>query len=101
MAKRKSRSARIAVIGDSDPKLIPDAFDEVPTDVKDLADNYLSSKRKIATERAKMNTARDDLIVAMKDAKLHKILIDDGEKMLTLTEKDKLDIKRRKMNNNK
>jgi hypothetical protein len=32
---------------------------------------------------------------------LHKILIDDGEKMLTLTEKDKLDIKRRKMNNNK
>jgi hypothetical protein len=75
---------------------IPGTADEVPTEVKEAADAYVSAKRKVAKFREKMNAALEDLIEKMKENDIVEILIDDGEKRLTLTAQDKIKIKARK-----
>jgi hypothetical protein len=75
---------------------IPGTADEVPAEVKEAADAYVSAKRQVAQYRKKMNAALEDLINKMKENDVVEMLIEDGEKRLTLTEKDQIKIRARK-----
>lgn len=89
MAKRK-RAPRVI------QTTIEGTQDEVPAEVREAADTYVTAKRSVAKFREKMNDSLADLIEKMKAADVHEILIDDGEKRLILTEKDQVKIKAQK-----
>ena len=77
-------------------KMIEGTIDEPPADVREAADDYVTSKRNVAKCREKMNNSLADLISKMKAADVREMLIDNGEKKLILTEKDQIKIKARK-----
>ena len=76
--------------------MIEGTHDEPPADVREAADDYVTSKRNVAKCREKMNNSLADLISKMKAADVREMLIDNGEKKLILTEKDQIKIKARK-----
>ncbi|MCK9569289.1 hypothetical protein M0R72_10160 [Candidatus Pacearchaeota archaeon] len=77
-------------------KTIPGMVDEVSGEVQDAADAYLEAKRSVGKFLEQMNGNLDVLISKMKEADVTEILIDDGDKRLTLTEKDQVKIVKRK-----
>ena len=74
-------------------KMIEGCADQVPAEVREAVDAYLTAKGVVAKNREKANDALDDLIVKMKATDVAKILIDGGEKKLLLTAKDQIKIK--------
>ena len=80
----------------SKQKTILDTVPEVPEAVTAAAEAYLKPKRQIAKARESMNAALENLIEAMHKADVTEILIDDGDKRLTLSTKDLVKIQKRK-----
>ena len=95
MAKR-TKAAAATEAAKPRQTMIEGTIDEPPVEVREAADDYVTAKRKVATFREKMNDALTDLIEKMKAADVWEMLIDDGEKKLILTEKDRIEIKARK-----
>jgi len=77
-------------------KRIPGTFDPVPKAVEEAAAEYLKHKRAVAKGREKMNASLEDLIAKMRKADVVEMLVDDGEKILTLSAEDKIKVKARK-----
>ena len=74
-------------------KMIEGCADQVPAEVREAVDAYLTAKGVVAKNREKMNDALGDLIDKMKEHDVAEMLIDDGEKKLVLTVKDLVKIK--------
>jgi DNA-binding NarL/FixJ family response regulator len=83
-------------MGELKQTMIDGCADEVPAEVREAADDYLTAKRAVARNREKMNNSLVDLVVKMKEADVAEMLIGDGEKKLILTAKDQIKIKARK-----
>jgi len=71
-----------------------DIVPKVPKAVQENADAYASALRSLGRSKGKLNTAKDVLILAMKDADVSEVQIDSGNKRITLTAKDQLKIKK-------
>lgn len=76
-------------------RMIPGTADEVPTEVQEAADAYVRSKRLVSKHREAMNGNLEVLIEKMKECDIVECFVDDGEKRLTLTEKDTVKIVKR------
>ena len=75
-------------------KTLGDMVPEVPEDVQERADAYASALRKLGGAKGKLNTAKEVLIQAMKDADISEVKIYSGNKRIVLTAKDTLKIKK-------
>ena len=75
---------------------IHEVYPEPPKAVTEAAATYLKHKRGVASGREKMNSARDALIEVMRENDVTEMLVDDGEKRLTLTSEDKVHVEARK-----
>ena len=71
-----------------------DVVPEVPAAVQESADAYASALRKLGTSKCKLNTAKDVLLMAMKDNDISEVRIDSGNKRIVRGAKDTLKIKK-------
>lgn len=78
MAKRKPKGQ------------LGDWLDEVPEAVQDAADEYDKAHSAKTKAQGKLNTAKDTLIEKMREAGVKKVRIRNGEKILKLSEMDKI-----------
>ena len=93
---KRARNPKATMATKPRQTMIAGTIDEPPADVREAADDYVTSKRNVAKCREKMNNSLADLIEKMKAADVWEMLIDNGEKKLILTEKDQIKIKARK-----
>lgn len=71
-----------------------DWLDEIPEDVQAAADAYDKAHTDAQKAKAKFNTARETVITKMKDKKVNRVPIRNGEKFLVYRKKDGVVIKK-------
>ncbi len=78
MAKRKPKGQ------------LGDWLEEVPEEVQEAADAYDKAHTAKTKTQGKLNSAKDILIDVMREHKVDKVRIRNGEKLLTISATDKI-----------
>lgn len=85
-----------SIVAQKQKTLNEDWVDKVPPEVQEAADNYVAAMNRKASATEKFNGAKTALIEVMQSKKCNKVKVQykDGEKILELSEIEKLKLRK-------